>query len=229
MLTPEELSSAKWWADFWTRAEHWAFFAVVVTLAAEFIALKAGEPYKKKVDDQKDKLIASLNKQTADLEVKNKELEKQNLELVNGTASRQMLGDDMKKFTNGLKNLSGRKFIMRYTANNLESFEYAAQIFQCARDAGMLPSSNMPIPVVWPTWPVVGVRIVAQHKEERTSVTTILNAFLSIGDISAWNEDAPSSLGDVFLIDVGVNSRVGPQKIPTSYGPVKWTTTAPSQ
>jgi hypothetical protein len=48
-MTDQELATAKWWSEFWTTIEHWAFLGVVLTLAVEFIALKLGQPHKRKV------------------------------------------------------------------------------------------------------------------------------------------------------------------------------------
>lgn len=67
-MTDQELNEAKRWAEFWTKMEHWAFAGVVITLALEFMALKFGEPHKKKLDEAKDLRIEELRNQNLKLE-----------------------------------------------------------------------------------------------------------------------------------------------------------------
>jgi hypothetical protein len=69
-MTDQEFSTAKWWAEFWTKVEHWAFLGVVITLAVEFVALRLGEPYKKKLDDAKDLKIEQLRSENLKLQEK---------------------------------------------------------------------------------------------------------------------------------------------------------------
>ncbi len=66
-MSDAELADHAWWSWFWTLSEHWAFFAVILALGIELVALKLGEPHKKAVDDAKDLKVAELSKETVRL------------------------------------------------------------------------------------------------------------------------------------------------------------------
>jgi len=66
-VSDADLANHTWWASFWTVIEHWAFLAVVLALAIEFVALKLAEPHKEKLEAAKDLKIAELNNETARL------------------------------------------------------------------------------------------------------------------------------------------------------------------
>jgi hypothetical protein len=59
----------------WSEIEHWSFLVVVVALAIEFAALKLGAPYKKQIEEAKDRQITAANKKVEDLRRQNLELE----------------------------------------------------------------------------------------------------------------------------------------------------------
>ncbi|MGD0769881.1 MAG: hypothetical protein ABSB42_16985 [Tepidisphaeraceae bacterium] len=80
-MTDQELTAIKWWAEFWTKTEHWAFLGVVVTLAVEFVALKCGEPYKKTIDREKDSMLAATNQKAGEANEAAELLKQQNIEL----------------------------------------------------------------------------------------------------------------------------------------------------
>lgn len=61
-MTEPEIIAATYWAVFWSRVEHWMFLGVVITLALEFVALKFAEPYKEKLEHQREFKIAELTK-----------------------------------------------------------------------------------------------------------------------------------------------------------------------
>ena len=63
-MTEAELANVAWWAWLWGVIEQWAFFGVIVALAIEFAALKAGAPYKEKLESARELQIAELKKET---------------------------------------------------------------------------------------------------------------------------------------------------------------------
>jgi hypothetical protein len=51
----------RWWVDFWTLIDHWAFLLVIVFLAIELLAIRFREAPQKRLDDAKDLAIAKAN------------------------------------------------------------------------------------------------------------------------------------------------------------------------
>jgi hypothetical protein len=124
-----ELANAAWWAWFWGVVEQAAFFGVVLTLAIEFAALKAGAPYKAKLESAKELKIAELNNETA-------RLRKQ-------VGPRQINGEEFKK---KLEGKPAAPVEIMFPREDIEAFHLAIQFRDVLRMSGWEAPEPVPVP-----------------------------------------------------------------------------------
>lgn len=122
-MTPAELADATWWAWLWGLIEQLAFFGVVLTLAIEFVALKAGEPYKTKLEHNREQELADTKLELARL----------------ATARVKLLTpESVAAIVEKLKPFAGTKFDIGHAASGREQWDFLWQLEPLFSKAGWI-------------------------------------------------------------------------------------------
>ena len=106
-----------WWASFWGKVEYWAFLGVVITLAVEFIAHRAGAPYREQLEHDKDLRIAELGQQTQEANARAAEA---NLALERFRAPRSLTKGGAEVLIRDLRKFSGTEIDIFSMGSTLE-------------------------------------------------------------------------------------------------------------